>query len=1256
MAIQHLANATDIEQWADSMASRSDLPELVRRLVIASSNPQRADFRAQRGTGLGGWDGLVETTSGNLFVPEGKSGWEMGTGKDPQGKATDDFAKRTKDPSPFDSCETSFVFVTPRHFDGKEKWVEKKQKSSSWKGVTVIDVDGLATWLSEHPGVHVWFSQLIGKPVTHVQDLRSWWQNWSVVTAPPVSSALLLGGRNDQAEQIKSLLNAPGAHTIQAESPDEARAFLAATIESIDDELTCQDTWNRALIVEDGGAWRFFAAQRDPLILIPSFHDSTLFQEAVGNGHCVILPVGPEYASSTTVSLHRLSSVIAQDQLKAAGLSTVEARHAAALARRSLTAYRRVRANTPLELPDWANGIDGPTLVPLLLAGQWNQSSEGDRKSIERLSGQPYKEVKANLMKWRSHSDAPFRLVGDLWMTNAKEDTWRLLAKHVTAEELRLFCEVSEEVLLEQDPQRGMDFGEKVLADVEGKQRKYSTSLRTGIADSLALLGALGSDSDVQTGDASDVAQYAANCVRQILSEAFASPKILLDLAPHLKSLAEAAPDVFLELVEKDLANDDPGTLVLFEGESGLMSTNYDYPQLLWALEYLAWSPKYFPRVAMVLATLASVAPATEIVNSPLGSLHSFFRLWLPQCGAGPELRLQALDSIRTKHPEIGWRLLIDLLPSGHDSAMVLSGPGARAVLWRDWISEATHPSQQELWESFKAVSERLLEDVEIDPQRWLVLLDEVTDLAPPSQDEAVSKLKQFVGNTGDSELKIQIWEKLRSIVARHTAFEEADWAMPIDIRTELEQLLAEIEPKDPVERNMWLFQQHPQLKTRGRTWDEVRVERTKAVSEVLRFHGVDGLKQLAQNTEVPGEIGVALAHGNDSDSYMSFVLDCLDDEDERLQLLARGYIVATSRKRGTAWIATHFNVDKLNEFSPQARLSVLLSLPSDEKTLDLVDATDSETQSAFWKATPYFWTDDEVTYRRVIEALLKHEQPRAALDSLAMKTNGEESWITPTMVQRALHASLLTPVENDPWRTSAYDLKRLFGYLKNHPDSDKETLVSLEWAYLPFMRHESTRLMQHEQLEENPSFFVKIVGMSFKTDDGITPDGIDPENAQRAFHLLDRWRRVPGMEDNDSLNSKYFEEWVAQALELLEEAKLKNGGMLALGKMLRWGPSEKNGIWPAPEICDVIQDIASDVLDAEFQVAIYNSRGVTSRGPYSGGGQERALADKYESYSDKLEAKWPRVAAIMRKMAAGYSNEAKRHDIDAELSEDTLG
>jgi hypothetical protein len=75
-----------------------------------------AGFPSGESVQTGGWDGIVHATTGNAYVPDGWSGWELSKRGDTKANADEDYEKRTADPEHLDRTKTVFVFVTPRRF------------------------------------------------------------------------------------------------------------------------------------------------------------------------------------------------------------------------------------------------------------------------------------------------------------------------------------------------------------------------------------------------------------------------------------------------------------------------------------------------------------------------------------------------------------------------------------------------------------------------------------------------------------------------------------------------------------------------------------------------------------------------------------------------------------------------------------------------------------------------------------------------------------------------------------------------------------------------------------------------------------------------------------------------------------------------------------------------------------------------------------------------------------------------------------
>src|SRR5690606_16706362 len=118
---------------------------------------------------------------------------------------------------------------------------------------------------------------------------------------------------------------------------------------------------------------------------------------------------------------------------------------------------------------------------------------------------------------------------------------------------------------------------------------------------------------------------------------------------------------------------------------------------------------------SLALAKLARIDPGGRLLNRPANSLREVFVLWHPGTASPLDRRLQAVDLIRKREPDVAWDLLLRLIPSGHDVAHPPHSPD-----WRDWKPDDTKAvSYADLNRAVVAVSERVLSDVGENGYRW---------------------------------------------------------------------------------------------------------------------------------------------------------------------------------------------------------------------------------------------------------------------------------------------------------------------------------------------------------------------------------------------------------------------------------------------------------------------------------------------------------------------------------------------------------
>jgi len=243
---------------------------------------------------------------------------------------------------------------------------------------------------------------------------------------------------------------------------------------------------------------------------------------------------------------------------------------------------------------------------------------------------------------------SPIKQKNGSWEILDRKEAWKVIGPRIFDEHLDRFHKVAVEVLRERDPRIELDENERLTADLRGKQLKHSPLLRKGLADTLALLGSMPKAlKSCSHGKAEIVAVLA---VREILNGE--DWVLWASLNSYLPTLAEAAPDEFLDAVESALTQSPcPFVQVFAQEKAGIMGQNY-LTGLLWALETLAWSPEYLQRVTVILGELAALDPGGNWANRPANSLTEIFLPWYPQTCASiahekaefaPEFAVQAL-------------------------------------------------------------------------------------------------------------------------------------------------------------------------------------------------------------------------------------------------------------------------------------------------------------------------------------------------------------------------------------------------------------------------------------------------------------------------------------------------------------------------------------------------------------------------------------------------------------------------------------
>lgn len=155
---------------------------------------------------------------------------------------------------------------------------------------------------------------------------------------------------------------------------------------------------------------------------------------------------------------------------------------------------------------------------------------------------------------------------------------------------------------------------------------------------------------------------------------------------------------------------------------------------------------------------------------------------------------------------------------------------------------------------------------------------------------------------------------------------------------------------------------------------------------------------------------------------------------------------------------------------------------------------------------------------------------------------------------------------------------------------------------------------------------------------------------AGTAWSILHGCARQPGTQADGTIDHDAFKQFIKDARELCRQADRLDVCDQTIGQILAHAPADEDGTWPFALAREILEPLEMEEMRRGFFSGARNKRGVTSRGMWDGGGQERDLAGHYQSHAEKLHLTQPNVANLLDGIARSYERDGKDEDIEANL------
>ena len=1255
--------ALQIAAWAHRLDARAQLPALLRRLVHSTgTNLTTVDFPAFDNSQRKGWDGRVVSGSATPWIPRGQSGWEFSCEENVQTKAEADYRARTHGIPGNERKSTTFVFVTPRNWPGKDTWANEKRARGEWKDVRAFDGSDLEQWLEQSIPAQTRMREFQGAAAQEVTTLGQIWSEWAKVTEPELPKKLFAPAAERHQEQIEKWLNAPPGDpfVVAADSILEALAFLSCALRRVGE--SCPGAYERAIVIRSLAAFRTVSQVSSNFVAIVA---SPEVEKALAGlhkkTHTFIVRGRNTVTDRANIVLKLLGYEPFREALRDMELDDARIEQLARESARSPTILRRRLAQIEgVKVPHWANDSTiARSMIPFIFVGAWDSSVDADGEILRCLTNRLDEDAERTAAQLQTIDEPPIWSIGHLRGVASKVDALHAAHRVLTKQDLEDFLFAAEVVLSEVDPALELPEDKRWAANLYGKSRDHSSALRQGLCDTLVLLAVHG---NALVGDRLGINLDASvsGVVRSLLTPSTAS--MWLSQKNDLPQYAEAAPDTFLSIIEADLNSEDPQIAKLFAPARSGVFGNCPRSGILWALELLAWKPERLVRVTSILARLCAWKIDDNWASKPLSTLESIFCCWVPETAASIDQRNRALETLTKNFPDVGWKVCVDQCKPS--SAVAFANTRPR---WRTDALDAGeavtvgerkvgHRKAVELALDWEAHDEHTLGD----------LVERLEALGPDHRKKVWELISAWNGTGPTDSQKAVLRERIRRCAltrrGRHRRLDEAE-------RKYARQAYTLLESQDAATRHQWLFLsqwvdesadelEDGELDYQKREERIVR-QRHDALREVWAESGLDGIKELCRSGDASRVVGWHMTEiCTGIQEAAGFIQEIMGEQSDELrdkcEQCISGFLIkldVSDRDAALAELLARLGSDE------DACIRLLRCAPFDGGTWRHVDQLSKPLKQRYWKVVvPYWSRHDGSEIATFVDELLKVDRPRAAFQAAHMDWQLLDS---PRLIRLLTEVATNEAEPPSHYRLDGYYVSEALETLEQRGDTSRDDLARLEFRFIKALDHSEHGIRNLEaQLAETPALFMQALALAFQRNDG----GEDPAEwqapnsdnratvASAAYVLLTSASRIPGTQPDGSIDLKKLRGWLEQVRTLAREYGRAEIGDEMIGQLLSHCPPGEDGIWPCEPVREAIDDLGSQDIATGMLVGIRNARGVTWRG--AGGAQERGLAEQYRSWSREVAFEHPFTARMLEQIGASYDQDAQWWDTQDSVRE----
>lgn len=1050
-----------------------------------------------------------------------------------------------------------------------------------------------------------------------VKTINEYWDHWATGDNFILHSDLVLAERTEQISEVVKSAFIPGVHSVQASSISEAIAFVCASL------LLSNDVFRNAYVITKESTYeKIMAIEPSGLIIITDLKLNHNVAAHKGNVifHCELkkgngLPeLSPDaFAKSIEKSLSK----------------NVEAYHLARQGGYDVVSLRRI-LKIESRNPNWLTHQSIDTITNMCLLGEWNESSSGDKEIIETFTNQKYDNFIGQISPLLKVDNAPIVKIDAVWKVKSPIDLLSLILNHITDKHIERLKEIISYLSIDTDPE-ALEKLEETQIRFYTNNRMISNALKRGIYSNLAILSNILEHDDLDKSEK----------IKKIVSDELSS----YDLKQYLSNrhyiiyFAATNPKAFLDFIINDIHKGGVLLDALFKGrkkELSLTGWEINYTELIHALGCIALDKRFLYEVTYILFYAMRFPKVDNYVDSVRELLGRIYQLGHPQTDASFNERFNVLVQLKSAYPkEVFWILchMIDSITKPHSFTISQGFPtqiyrpkkGDDAIYVGDLNNILSF-----IPEVYSSTEDDYLKCLNIAMRRKLI------NLTSPLVDLLTKESIKFKNN-------IKIIDEVEKEILHHERCKNADRVLSkvelIPFKNITKTLCSDdvlmlnrkfFRHQSPIQPDTYSHEKFVECETQSRNLRGLKIQ------EIIDSLGIESVWTFARNVENPQSVFESLASLANA-NYTNDIYNALITNKIKISNATVYFSLLYYKIGETEYLKV---IDRLRDYD-NSRISVPLYAPSWTEALSKkAKEFGSEAYLDYWKNVQIWQQPNKSLFVSIILNLLESKREWYIISLIQYEEYVQE--ISVELKIRILKGAIFNLQEKSSYR-DFYNFNKILLSIKDEEIQGTELenevleMEGLLFHTLNEYLNEGEELHIVRALKWNAYLMIDLL-KSFEQ--------LNTQNSFVGFDLLYKFvnnvdfiicQRKDGSIDFDS---------VINYLSILINCTDLPLGYVLIGNLL-YSIMITEDV-PSKEFCRIIESFANDDVDQHLHLAISNSRGVTWRGCFDGGQQERNLADHYAKIAQKVLPYSLRLKKVFDNLEQRYLADAERMDKEA--------